>query len=534
MICAIVSRITPNLSQLGRESRTATVCLFILGTGPKRAYNGPSGLHQERTITTPGTNSLEGRVACHSNGRGTLFALIAASFCVATTCSPADSGKTVDARFWESRGLDSRPSAPDSLDDGSRVHDLGAIELLDAHETALFDQTQGAEIILLNDAIHDVEFGPGTDLPDLAIADEIVPLDSSLTDLVAPSDANDVVAPDLFPGELKAEDGKEVCPHTVGVCIGLTYYWCDADSGSALSTSCVQPPESCLAATCIDEVGCKILPTFGNPCEDGDPCTLGDTCAEGVCQPGTTMTCDDGNPCTIDGPCQEGECQPGAKVDCDDDNPCTDDSCNPDGSGCMHTPNSNECGPNMVCADSLCTTLPYPAPPYGTFQGDTMANHVFIDPDDLSERFMEEFYGDGKVLLITFNAGWCKVCKEDTVLLNNWLAEHEEAGLRILSILYETPNATPINQGYAQWWDEYYSLTFPLWMDTPTADAQGEATGGVLETYRKPSGPVSQGYFPVTIIVCPATMEILYVDKGFYDEIIEEIVNHWLFLGECG
>ena len=45
---------------------------------------------------------------------------------------------------------------------------------------------------------------------------------------------------------------------------------------------------------------------------------------------------------------------------------------------------------------------------------------------------------------------------------------------------------------------------------------------------------MAEGFFPVTLVVCPATMEILYVDKGFYDEIVLDIVDHWLYEEECG
>lgn len=341
---------------------------------------------------------------------------------------------------------------------------------------------------------------------DLAIADGAGVAGDAEVDAAHSPDLADGLAPETS-GDISDDGGQPwSCPYGPGVCIGMTYYWCDAENQAVHSTQCALV-SGCFAATCIHESGCVVLPTVGNSCDDDNPCTLDDHCADGVCQPGEPLNCDDANPCT-------------------------DDSCDPETGGCVYLPATGSCGLGMVCLDAQCIPS-YPAPPHGPFTGDIMANHSFLDPDDLSERSMQELYGDGTALLITFNAGWCKVCKEDTVLLNDWLAQHYDAGLRVLSILYESPNGTPVNQSYAQWWDEYYELTFPLWMDTPTAGANGKAEGGVLATYRKPSGPVPTGYFPVTLVVCPATMEILYIDKGFYDEIVQEVVEHWLYLEDC-
>jgi hypothetical protein len=532
--CAIMSLITPKLSQLVRKPRTATMHHFVLGTGRKRAYNGARDPLKEAEIVPPITNKPRGTSACHSAAYSTILAFVAVTIWTASACAPvltvrSDEGQAVDA---DSQDSFSRASGLTDERDGS--HDLAETHNPIADSATPDASTQQPEIIALDANVPDLSSADFAGTADLAIAGDLTPDGTADADIVAFTDSLDALDQELTPGDLAESDKEDTCPYVSGVCLGLTYHWCDDDSGSAQSLACEEQLDGCHAAACIDEVGCQILPTFGNPCDDGDPCTVDDTCSGGECQPGWPMICDDGNPCTTNGVCTEGQCQPGPLVNCDDGNPCTDELCDSAGSGCVYSPNSSKCGLSEICVDSLCTAFPYPPPPFGPFQGDTMVNHNFLEPSDLSEHSMEEFHGDGKILLMTFNAGWCKVCKEDTALLNDWLAEHHDAGLRVLSILYETQNATPINQGYAQWWDEYYALTFPLWMDTPTADAEGEAVGGILETYRKPSGPVSQGYFPVTLIVCSATMEILYVDKGFYDEIIEEIVFHWLFLEVCG
>ncbi len=352
------------------------------------------------------------------------------------------------------------------------------------------------------------------------------------------------------------------CPCADGQCEGLVWKWCNpanetlhetsCDDGSVCTVDGCDPAVGCvhLPVPCDDDVACTVdschpvdgclhLPAAGL-CDDDNECTQ-DTCepALGCAHTPLVAPCDDLDPCTEEDLCTEGVCL-GVPVACGNGFGCDEGAC-----VCLDVCPGMECGNDLCgnacgscpagsqCTAGECVESAYPPPPYGPFVGDTLPSQVYLAPADLSERTFHPFYGDGKVLLVTFNAGWCKVCKEDTVVLNAWTAAWHEAGLRILSILYETTNGAPINQGFALWWEDYYALQFPLWMDTPEADAQGKATGGNLATFRQPNGPVEPGYFPVTLIVCPATMKILYISKGFYDDIVQAEVEKYLFTEDC-
>jgi ferritin-like protein len=299
---------------------------------------------------------------------------------------------------------------------------------------------------------------------------------------------------------------------------------CTMDTCSPEQGGCAHFPYSCeddnpcTLDLCLGDGDCSILPA-DLPCNDNNPCTLNDKCSQGMCA-GMQMPCGEGYTCA------------GGKCVCAD--PCGTKKCGFD--GCQQT--CGVCSQWQECVEGTCLDF-YPPAPYGPWVGMTMPNHLFIDPVDLSPVNMAEYWNDGRVLLMTFNAGWCIVCKEDTSLLNMWHKLWHDDGLRIVSILYELPSQAPITQDYALWWKDYYpageavKIQFDLFMDTPTADSKGAATGGVLSYYTGPGGPVKDGTFPVTLLICPKNMKILYVAGGFYDEIITPQVEKYLFTQDC-
>jgi hypothetical protein len=297
-----------------------------------------------------------------------------------------------------------------------------------------------------------------------------------------------------------------------------------------LGVSC-QDGNPCTLDFCTAGVGCGHSHYEGS-CEDGNACTLADVCVDGVCVPGSgTDTCDDWNPCTRDY-CSPGEgcVQENLDVACDDGDGCTVDDWCVDGA-CTATP--RECS-HGECEAGVCAGAPYPPPPYGKLPGETFANHTFVDPEDESEVQMAEWFERGKILLITFNAGWCIVCRRDTSLLNGWMDVYGPDGLEILSILYETTSQDPITPSFALWWKRGYDVRFPLLMDTTHAGPDGTAEGGVLAGYTEPEGHLPDGTFPVTVLLCTADMRILHIDVGFRDE--EEIfplVRHYLYEEDC-
>jgi hypothetical protein len=153
---------------------------------------------------------------------------------------------------------------------------------------------------------------------------------------------------------------------------------------------------------------------------------------------------------------------------------------------------------------------------------------------DMSQVHLGQFYDDGILLLMTFSAGWCIVCKNDTQLFNSWHNAYYDSGLRIVEVLYENMSSKPADQAYGLYWKNVYNIQYEFWLDTATGTGDfGKAEGGNLPFFRQPTGPLKNGSFPATILICPQTMEILYISVGFYDEIVGPIVEEILANGSC-
>ncbi len=358
------------------------------------------------------------------------------------------------------------------------------------------------------------------DLPattDVAEADLPAPTDVEEADLPAPTDV--VEADPTAPSDVEGSD----TPAPSDVEGSDTPAPSDAEESDTPAPSDAEESAPCPLLDCDDVNGCTIDwcdPAVGcmhvwanGPCNDGDPCTNSDWCIGGLCvgQP---------SPCGNGMICEQGKCV--CEVTCQGKQ-CGFDSC---GSSC------GVCGFWQDCADDLCVDH-YPPPPYGPNQGQVVPDHELLLPEDLASVFMRQYWKEGKLLLMTYNAGWCKVCKEDTVLLNLWHAAYGPAGLRIASVMYENPSGGPITQDYALFWQSYYSTQYTLLMDQPTADWQGKATGGALNFYYPPSGPIPDGTFPATMLICPRDMRVLYIKAGFYDEEVTPLVMKYLFEVDC-
>jgi len=320
----------------------------------------------------------------------------------------------------------------------------------------------------------------------------------------------------------------------------------------------------CTSDSCDSETGC-VHEALEGPCDDGDVCTVDDWCLAGQCSPTAPLDCDDGDVCTADscdalagcqhefqeGPCDDmdsctegdwclaGSCA-GLPVECDEGFVCIGGDCI-----CPDSCSEQECGSNVCglscgtcgagqkCDDGECVSVGYPPGPYGPFEGDTAPNQGYLDPEDLAEVPLSAFWQQGKLILITFNAGWCIVCKQDTALFNQWHQEYLDDGLVIISILYEVPSGAPMSAQYAGWWKDYFDIQFNLLMDTPEKDSKGKAVGGGLGFYLEPDGPCPDSVFPVTLLICPDDMRLLYVHQGFYDEVVTPLVMDYLFNTDC-
>ena len=64
----------------------------------------------------------------------------------------------------------------------------------------------------------------------------------------------------------------------------------DADADSCNPSTCPQPAQQCLVATCTADSECAVdLATDASPCDDGAPCTLGESCSSGTCAGGVNV-----------------------------------------------------------------------------------------------------------------------------------------------------------------------------------------------------------------------------------------------------
>ena len=190
------------------------------------------------------------------------------------------------------------------------------------------------------------------------------------------SDSQKDLDGDGFIGSEDCDDTNDaINPNATEVCDGVDN---DCDGNIDDSNENLSPCEECSNGV--------IVPTNGNPCDDGDACTTDDACNNGSCT-GIPVACSDGNPCTIDScdpdngctfivasngyacddgdacttndACNNGSCA-GTPVVCSDGNACTIDSCDPD-NGCTFIFNNNAacddgdaCTTGDVCYDGSC------------------------------------------------------------------------------------------------------------------------------------------------------------------------------------
>jgi len=214
---------------------------------------------------------------------------------------------------------------------------------------------------------------------------------------------------------------------------------------------------------------------------------------------------------------------------CGVSDPCVTGACVP-GEGCVTEP--VQCTAWSACDGGACVET-YPPPPYGAWAGDTVANHEFTDPTDLSTVALSEYWGEGSLLLLDFSAGWCIVCKNDTWVYNEWLGNCWDDGLRVVQVMYENPDQTPGTASYANGWSQIYDTQYPVLLDDATLGADGEAEGGVLASFLEPDGPGLVGYMPIPVLIDTATMEIVYIDTGMNKPLFHALITNHLGVNTC-
>ena len=146
----------------------------------------------------------------------------------------------------------------------------------------------------------------------------------------------------------------------------------------------------------------------------------------------------------------------------------------------------------------------YPAAPYGTAAGTTLANLSFADPDGTSTVDLQSLRaaGDKQLLLVITSAGWCSACIEAQPELNRLYNTYKDCGLEVVLSVFEDEETNPATPALAAQWKSSYANPFTVVADAPF----------VLKEYYDAS------YTPMVMFVDLETMEILSISTGQVDQ----------------
>jgi len=141
-------------------------------------------------------------------------------------------------------------------------------------------------------------------------------------------------------------------------------------------------------------------------------------------------------------------------------------------------------GAGATPANPSSNWVPYPAGPYGTTRGATIANLAFsgwkhpnlagYDPAKFETVRLSDFYDpDGvtgiKILAINASAVWCSVCRAEyeSMHTDDVYGTLHPKGLEILGTLFEDNAFFPAQPKDLKTWGEYskHAVTFPLGLD---------------------------------------------------------------------
>lgn len=203
---------------------------------------------------------------------------------------------------------------------------------------------------------------------------------------------------------------------------------------------------------------CADLATDENNCGScGSACVNGDSCHESACSGCTAL----------------------GKTDCGD-GACRDLSVDDFACGACGT----VCPSGDACVANTCQSYPYPAGPYGTQVGDTIANLSFSGLTDSDHDGMVEDEAsstialakylrvDGvrntKALVITLSALWCGPCKLEEPQLVAWLNDYETwapGRVKFVTLLSESGIGSPATASSMLTWAKMFDVPFDLGLD---------------------------------------------------------------------
>ena len=152
----------------------------------------------------------------------------------------------------------------------------------------------------------------------------------------------------------------------------------------------------------------------------------------------------------------------------------------------------------------------YPEGPFGTAQGDVIADLTFVDSSG-APWSLRDIQKDphNRLLLLSTAAGWCTACIEEQGALEELHVAHAEDGLAVMVALFEDRDFQPASEALAEAWRTEHELTFHV-----VADPEFQ-----LGDYYDPS------LTPMNMIIDVNNMEMLVISTGWDRSAIESVIG---------
>lgn len=143
--------------------------------------------------------------------------------------------------------------------------------------------------------------------------------------------------------------------------------------------------------------------------------------------------------------------------------------------------NTPKIPPELLASSSGCASPDYPEGPYGTEEGDTIANLCFKgfrnpssaashEETSLETIAFSDYYDPTgskglKQVLINTSAVWCAACRTEHEGLNEKNDQYAARGLRILSTLFQDNKRQPATFGDLTNWIKTFSSNYAMALD---------------------------------------------------------------------
>lgn len=136
--------------------------------------------------------------------------------------------------------------------------------------------------------------------------------------------------------------------------------------------------------------------------------------------------------------------------------------------------------PPELLASSGCASPDYPSGPFGTEEGQTLANACFkgyrnpksaqISEGSLENLAFSDYYnptgGTGiELILINTSAVWCSACRSEHETLSERNRQFYDRGLRIVSTLFQDAKHDPATIGDLKNWVETFDSDYAMALD---------------------------------------------------------------------